>query len=335
MAVNPEQGTGSLAEAAAAIEKTMFADEPEVETEAVEAEVEAEEVETEEAEPEETQEEQPTIETLEQVAEALGVSLDDMLTSLKHKVKVDGEESEVTLSELQSGYQKDRDYRQKTAALKREREEFDAQRAEITRQIQAEHAQNAYILNTLEQNLVNAMQSEEMARLAQTNRTEWLAKRLEFQDRVQALQKLKQEAANRYQALQQQAQQEQQNKIAQILEREKEALSTAIPDWNDGKRQSVNEYAVRSLGFKPEEVGQVIDHRFVVMAHKAMLYDQQQKQTRQTVKAVKAAPKLIKPTKPASAAQIAQRDVMRLKGRLKQSGKVEDFAKLLVQTGKI
>jgi hypothetical protein len=71
------------------------------------------------------------------------------------------------------------------------------------------------------------------------------------------------------------------------------------------------------------------------MAHKAMLYDQQQKQTRQTVKAVKAAPKLIKPTKPASAAQIAQRDVMRLKGRLKQSGKVEDFAKLLVQTGKI
>lgn len=335
MAANPEQGAGTLEAAAKAIEEKMFA-EPEESGEETEVEAEAETTEETaetEAEIEPEAEAQPSVETLEQVAEALGVPMEDFLKSLRHRVKVNGESLEVTLDELQAGYQKNSDYREKTNALKRDRETFDVQRAEALKKLEADHHQNAYILNSIEQSILQSVQSDEMEKLKATNRNEWLSRRLEFQDRLQGIQKLKAEAGQRYQSLQQQSSEEQKAKLAQLVEREREALSSAIPDWSEPTRTALNDYLGTSFGFKPEEIAGVYDHRLVVMAHKAMLYDQSLKNTEATVKKVKLAPKIVKPSPTQGRQKIAQQELQKLRGRLKQSGSVKDAAELILKSG--
>ncbi len=56
---------------------------------------------------------------------------DDPAASVKHKVKVDGKEVEVTLKELRDGYQRQADYTKKTMELAKERREVTKLQAQI------------------------------------------------------------------------------------------------------------------------------------------------------------------------------------------------------------
>jgi hypothetical protein len=340
MAVNPEAGTSSLDAAATALEGLFGGDEvdsveePEVEeTEEPEApegdEPEGEADDDAEPDEEETDEE---IETLEQLAEATGRSVDDLLAALKTTVKVDGEVSEVTLDELRAGYQKDRDYRQKTEALKRDREAWEQQQAQIYEQVEQQHQIAAYILNDQERQLAEAMGSPEMARLKETNREQWIAKRFEFQDQLQKLQQTKHEAAQRLQQFRSQQTAEQEQKLRERLKEEHERLTSTFPKLDRG---ALTKYLTEGIGFTPQEVGQVYDHRLVVMAEKARLYDEQQRQSEAAVKQVKKAPKAPMPGKQSSPAKVKRSELQKVRARLKQTGKTRDAADYLLKSGHV
>jgi len=338
MAVNPREGTVDAA--AEAIEGLFgseelegvndLVEEEEVETEEVETEEEGEttdEVEDAEPEDEEPEEVEANIESLADVAEALELPLEDVLVNLTHTVKVDGESLEVSLDELARGYQKDADYRQKTEAVKREREAFEAERQQRVQMLEDEHAQNAYVLNTLEQQIIQGQDPEMMARLRAENPAEWTARNQEHQQQLLGIQRLKMEAAQRLDQLKNQSAQEEAGRLAQTVQEESRLLRDAIPQWNDSVRDSVNAF-LHGQGYTPEQIGQVTDHRVVKMAYEAMMFRQGQEKAKAVTKTVKKAPKLVKPST-TSPTRVRRDEVRKLKSRLKKTGDLKDAAALI------
>lgn len=163
-----------------------------------------------------TEDEQETrFESIYDFAAALDQDPDEFLKSIKAKVKIDGEESEVTLAELQAGYQKDADYRRKTAAFSQERAQF-VQQVEQ----QAKALQN--LGNAYEQAFMADYQSIDWARLQQDDPVEFAQRYPAFQARYQQVQQIKQQAQQAEQMAWQERQPLESAKMLQL-----------IPEWTD------------------------------------------------------------------------------------------------------
>ena len=108
--------------------------------------VKTDEAETPEAEPETPKEEEPldlsTVpNTVEGLAEAIGISPQELSEHLKVTVKVDGKERVVTLAEAVKGHQLEADYRTKTSELAEARRSFAAQVEQAQQALQARSRQ--------------------------------------------------------------------------------------------------------------------------------------------------------------------------------------------------
>jgi hypothetical protein len=83
-----------------------------------------------------------------------------------------------------------------------------------------------------------------------------------------------------FQAGKQQLEQYQQQQLAEVVAKEHQALNEKMPDFSDpGKgnqlRKDLGTYLRDAGGFTPQEINTAYDHRLVVLATKAMLYDKQ------------------------------------------------------------
>jgi hypothetical protein len=355
MADNPAMESAlTLSEGAEAIENLFGGETEEITEEATTEEETTEEAptsetETDEEETEEVEEESEApdeegeehhIETLADLAEALEMSPDDVLATLKTTVKVDGEESDVTLAELRDGYQKDADYRQKTAQLSERRTQLNTQVQEavelLQNQKQAVEQQSLSVGHMLQQaqNLITGqMDSAQMNELRQVDPNEWTARRMEYQERLGTVQKLMQEAANQYATNQQALEQQKNQQFQQFVSQERAKLLEALPDWNDTADAALSTYLKDSLSFSDSEISSVADHRLIVLANKAMQFDAlksaEQVKTEATKKKVKKLPKLQKAAKTQGKVSVNQTQRQKLKSQLKKSGHVRDAAALL------
>jgi hypothetical protein len=198
-----------------------------------------------------------------------------------YTVKVDGKEVEVTLSELQNGYQRQADYTRKTSDLAEQRKTFEAQEQAI----QQERAQYAQALQQLSQMMPNELarfQNIDWARLKSEDPFEYMTQREEFreaQERVQAVQIEQQRMA------QMQAVQNARN-WQERLSQEKQLVQEAVPEF-DKVKQELRSYALQT-GFSEQEVRGLIDHRSVSILHKAMMYDKMKSAKPQTKKVTKS-----------------------------------------------
>ena len=82
-------------------------------------------------------------------------------------------------------------------------------------------------------------------------------------------------------------------------------------------------FLVERYGFSPEEVGQVYNHRLVLLALDAM------RATAQVKEKVATLPKVVPPGKAQGKVQVKQKVIAGLKGRLKQTGSVRDAAAVI------
>lgn len=199
-----------------------------------------------------------------------------------YTVKVNGEEIEVPLAELRNGYSRLEDYKAKTAQVAEERRAVDAEK-------------QAYVekLNTVIQTaqLIDPVLSQgnqtDWASLAREDPAEYTARRAEYEQRLNDLNRL---ASERDQHIQQQQ--------ADTMKREEEALIAARPEWADpavgqAAMQGIRESLVNNYGFAPEEVQMIANHKFALIADDARKYHELVAK-QETVKAKKAPPK---PTK--------------------------------------
>lgn len=356
----PEQSNdGSLSAAADAIESLLVVDNDEEETaEAVESteevleetreteEVEeaTEEAETEEesedAEPEEESEEPISLESFEDIVEALGIESDD-LNNLTKTLKVNGEEISVSLKDAFDGYQKDADYRQKTSALAEEKRQFQEAASQHQEKANAELLQVGQFLQTAQQILVGKQDSEAMKQLQATDPARWSAERMKMQDDLNAVEQLRQNAANIYAQNQQAQNQAHAEELQKRMSSEGEQLLSIYPDWMNSREDGgslkgdVDSYLMGEYGYTENDLGQVLDHRLVVLANKARLYDQSQKAEAKAKvdvvrKKVKTAPKLQKSTAPKKVNVQADK-IRKAKSALKRSGRVEDAVPIFEQ----
>lgn len=204
-----------------------------------------------------------------------------------------GQKYKVKKSELRAGYMKDADYRQKTAKVAEKERAVE----HYAQQFMQERQQNANRLETLivaaQRELIGSQPDE---RLIDENPVEYLRQMTQFKNRTQQLQQL---AAER-QANAQQMQAAQSQRQQQYLQAQREQLSTAIPEWRDDKVRTADQKLIQDTlsqaGYSTEEIGSIGDHRAVVLARKAALYDQMV-----AARQNKAAPTLPKPIKPGAA----------------------------------
>ena len=236
-------------------------------------------------------------------------------------VKVDGKEVEVTLDELQKGYSRTQDYTRKTQQIAEVRKQTEAELQEV----RAEREQYAQLLGALQAQVQQAAQPQvDWDRLYQEDPIEWVRQRevmRENQEKAAAIQ-------SEQQRLAQLSQQEQVQQRQALLAQEQEALVAAIPEWKDAKKAQAEKAMLvqfgQKVGFTPDELKSVIDHRAVVMLRKAALYDQMMSKRGQIKPVTNNGPR---PAKPGAAGRVSSNtEAMRAQQRLAKTGRVDDAA---------
>tara|TARA_Y100000294_G_scaffold103396_1_gene96002 strand:+ start:454 stop:1503 length:1050 start_codon:yes stop_codon:yes gene_type:complete len=295
-----------------AVEETQEAEE--VEEEAPEEEGQAEE-ETEESE---QSEEEEAEEEVELVAEE----------DLKYTIKVGGEEMEVDIDELKSGYQRQADYTRKSQALAEQRKGTEKIQSE---RMQLEQERQMYA------NGLQMLQEQQSAKLQDFDKVEWetlkqedpyayMIKKDEYRDAQERVSNVAQQ-----QALVQQEQHTAAQKVrGEFVQQEYARLVAALPEWNDKDstiKKDIQEYAT-SVGFRPEEINQLADHRSVLVIKKAMEYDELTKKIAPKKKAVRKVPKVQKAGRGKSKEDTAAEALKAKRTRLRKSGKQKDAASL-------
>lgn len=317
----PDNGMNSAVDAFASLlapqednQEESKTQEPEVEeTEGVEAEAEAEQVdEGEEPEAEAEEEADP-----EDEDESEGEEPETPV----YTIKVNGEEIEVTLEELQKGYSRTQDYTRKTQQLAEQRKQAEAE----TEAVRAERQQYSQLLEAMRAQVAASQPQEpDWEKLRKSDPIEFAAQWAEHERRQKQMGAIQAEQAR----LAEIQKYEQAQQLASIVEQERQILEDAIPEWKDGetaKREKAElvEFGKR-LGFKTEELANITDHRAVVALRKAYLYDKLMAKKPQVKSQVKSAPTL----KPGTAAAAPKKnsDLVKAKQRLAKSGQVQDAA---------
>ena len=295
-------------------------DETEVEEtqEAEEVEEEAPESEEEEGQAEEETEEEVEEEEYDVVAEE----------DLKYTIKVDGEELEVGIDELKNGYQRQADYTRKSQALAEQRKETEniqseRQRLEQERQM---YANGLQMLQEQQTNKLQEYQDTDWTALKNEDPYEYMLKRDEYREAKEKAQNVQQQ-----QVLIQQEQADEVAKArAHFVQQEYSRLVDALPEWNDEKstvKTDVQEYA-KSVGFRPDEINQLADHRSVLIIKKAMEYDKLTKKVAPKKKAIKTVPKVQKSGRGNSKEDTEVEAIKKKRARLQKSGKQDDAASI-------
>ena len=182
-----------------------------------------------------------------------------------HKVKVAGQEFEVTLDELRNGYSRDADYRRKTEELSNERKNFQSQSEKQRQDYSQKLNEMNQLLSNAQQELNTEMNSADLEALYEEDPTE--AARIEHRLRK------KQEKLN---FAMQKTQSEQKQQFDGYLQTEKTRLVNKIPDFADPSKASNLKNNMRShlakYGFNDSEIAQVYDHRILMLVNDAMKF---------------------------------------------------------------
>jgi hypothetical protein len=240
-------------------------------------------------------------------------------------IKVDGKDVEVTIDELKKGYQRQADYTRKTMEVAEQRKQADAERQQALQERQ-EYAQKLTEQATLLNAVMQEQQQIDWQQLLDSDPMEYLKQQHLYQQRQASLQQLQQEQAKVWQL--QQAEQAQY--VNQFVAQQQEQLLAKLPDWNDPEKAKAEKSALRDYlqneGVTQEELNQMSDHRHVLIARKAMLYDQMMSKAKAAAKKVENLPKRVERSGNGQSQNVDKRSQQFQ--RLQKSGRVEDAASL-------
>ena len=218
--------------------------------------------------------ENPEMESQEEVSETEVSQEEQTEIQQEHnstyKVKVAGQELDVTLDELKSGYSRDADYRRKTEELSLQRQQFQSE-AEKQRQDYSNKLNELNQLMSLAQNQLNAeIASADLERLYEEDPTE----ALRLERKLKQKQEKFAEAVNKTRA-------EQQKQLQEIVQLQQKELTTKLPEFSDPEKATQLKSQMRSYlnsyGFQDQEISQIYDHRIVMLVNDAMKYRNMQK----------------------------------------------------------
>lgn len=257
----------------------------------------------------------------------------DTLLAIPLETTVKGEDGadvvqKLSIKELQQGYMRQADYSRKTAEVARQRESVSD---EIRKSVESERAAYYQTLQTLQEVVISSVDTElktaNWSELAANDPATYVRldnRRKEIDRVLGELTAKQQEVLRQRDAERAKVRREQATKSVEVLEKK-------IPGWNDAHYQKLMK-AAQDYGYKPDEVGEWVDHRAFEVLHDAYQY-RQMKATQKPDAPLKdnrvvTVPKVVKPgpAAPATAAKSREAEAMK---QLQKRGSVVDAAAVI------
>jgi len=234
-----------------------------------------------------------------------------------HRVKVSGQELEVTLDELKAGYSRDSDYRQKTHSLGLEKRDLEAQKTSLRQSYDTRLSELNDLIATADATVRQQQGSEDLHKLYDEDPT--AAARLDYQLRQQNRQ---------LEEVRSKAREAQQTQYNEFLDTQRELAATKIPEFADPNKADTFKVnmrnSLRNYGFNDQEIGQLADHRFLMVAKDAMSYQNLKDKKPIVQKKVANAPKVVKAGVAKSGTSSGREAIRQKIGKLRKSGHLKD-----------
>ena len=279
------------------------------------------------AEPSETPEKQEVQEsqaeseaTNEQVTE--NTETEETTTELQeepnlHQIKVNGQEIEVSLDELKAGYSRDSDYRQKTHNLGIEKRELDSQRESLRQTYDTRLQELNELIATADATVRQEQGSQDIQMLWEEDPT--TAARLDYQMR---------EKNRQLDDVRAKAREAQTRQYNEFLDTQRELAAQKIPEYSDPNKADqfkINmRNSLRGYGFNDQEIGQLADHRFLMVAKDAMGYKNLKDKKPIVQKKVANAPKVVSSGVAKSSVTSGREQIRNKINRLGKTGHLKD-----------
>lgn len=250
--------------------------------------------------------------------------------SQKFKVKVDGQELEVTLDDLKrsfagQGYIQKR--MQEVAAVRKEAEA-------VYNALNEERAQLAQALAVYQQQLSAAGNPQPPSKdLLKTDPIRYLEEEAAYREQMEQRQALSQQQA----ILMQQQSEQQKRAYAAYLAEQAQLLTQRIPEFADAKKagelkRALIETGAQHYGFSPEELQAVSDARHVQVLHDAMRYRQLMAgKERVQEKVAQVNRPVVRPGAKRTEASGKTIEANKARARMKSTGSVDDVAAFLLK----
>ena len=241
-----------------------------------------------------------------------------------HRLKVQGQEIEVSLDELKAGYSRDSDYRQKTHSLSLERKDLETQKDSFRQNYDTRLGELNDLISTADGFIRQQQGSKDLQKLWEEDPTS--AARLDYQLRQQTKQidDMKSKAKDAYT-----------KQYNEYLDTQRQLAAAKIPEYSDPNKadqfRTDMRSSLRSYGFTDQEIGNLADHRFLMVIKDAMGYKSQKDRKPIAQKKVANAPKVIK-SGVAKSNLGSGREVIKNKiGKLSKSGHIKDAQSAILE----
>ena len=234
-----------------------------------------------------------------------------------HRVKVSGQELEVTLDELKAGYSRDSDYRQKTHSLGLEKRDLETQKNSFRQSYDTRLSELNDLIATADATVRQQQGSEDLQKLYDEDPT--AAARLDYQLRQQNRQ---------LEEVRSKAKEAQQSQYNEFLNTQRELAATKIPEFADPNKTDTFKVnmrnSLRNYGFNDSEIGSLADHRFLMVAKDAMSYQNLKDKKPIVQKKVANAPKVVKAGVAKSNTSSGREAIRQKIGKLAKTGHIKD-----------
>ena len=238
-----------------------------------------------------------------------------------YRVKVQGDELEVTLDELLQGYQREADYTRSKQDLSLEKSRYN----DLLQESQTEINQKLNKLNELTQSaqveLNNEYSNIDFEKLYEDDPVE--ASRLEHKMRKRAenLDRINQETL-----------QSQTIELKKYVDAEAVKAARLIPEFNDVNKGKAMKVEMKSyldkIGFNSREIDTVYDHRQILLIRDALAYDKIRRSNPKVLKKIANAPRVIKSGSAKSKSDVSSKLKADKLNRLKKTGATRDAASI-------
>ena len=293
-----------------------------------ETETKAESTEPESTEKQETPESQAESEAapVEQDTENTEVTEETQTESQEpnlHRLKVNGQEIEVSLDELKAGYSRDSDYRQKTHTLGMEKRDLEAQKNSLRQSYDAKLTELNELIATADATVRQQQGSQDLQRLYDEDPTQ--AAKLDYELRQRQVQ---------LDDMRTKAKQAQAKQYSEFLEAQRELAATKIPEYSDPNKADQFKLSMRNslrgYGFNDEEIGSLADHRFLMVAKDAMSYQSLKDKRPIVQKKVANAPKVVKSGVAKSSTSSGREQIRNKIGKVRKTGNIRDASSAIL-----
>ena len=240
-----------------------------------------------------------------------------------YKVKVAGQELDVTLDELKNGYSRDADYRRKTEELSYDKKQFVSESEKQRQDYSSKLNELNQLMSVAQQQLNTEINSVDLEKLYEEDPTE--AARIEHRLRR------KQEKLNSAMA---KTQSEQNKQFESFVSDQKNKLVTKLPEFSDPDKASKLKSSMKTIlnnyGFNDHEISQVYDHRIIVLVNDAMKYRNMQNSKPNLAKKISKPGKVFSSGVKKDKAELNFSKRKEKLSRLKKTGNIKDATSIFL-----